>query len=90
MELKNEEQNRLSPSSLVINPYTYSFCVNVPKGLPSYIGIKELRYSLKTSDIAKSKNKARFTSGQVQSLFKFLRKGAVFSFTLVRAVFKNV
>jgi hypothetical protein len=90
MGLKNEDQNRRSPSCLVINPYTYCFCMNVPKDLQSYICIKELRYSLKTGGISKSKNKARFTLGQVQRLFKFLRKGAVFSFTLVRAVFKNL
>jgi integrase len=47
----------------------------VPKDLQPYIGRKELRYSLKTGYLAIAKYKARIMAGQVQRLFKTLRKG---------------
>ena len=49
--------------------------MNVPKDLQPYIGRKELRYPLKTGYLATAKHKARFIAGQVQRIFKFLRKG---------------
>jgi len=64
-----------SPAYLVRNPYTYCFRMNVPKDLQPYIGKKELRYSLKTGYLATAKYKARIMAGQVQLIFKFLRKG---------------
>ncbi len=64
-----------SPSYLVRNPYSYCFRMFVPKDLQPYIGRKELRYPLKTGYLATAKYKARFMAGQVQRLFKFLRKG---------------
>ena len=64
-----------SPSYLVRNPYTYCFRMNVPKDLQSYIGRKELRYSLKTGYLGDAKYKARVIAGQVQLIFKLLRKG---------------
>ncbi|MCG6973888.1 MAG: hypothetical protein LJE66_12150, partial [Desulfobacterales bacterium] len=64
-----------SPSYLVRNPYTYCFRMNVPKDLQSYIGRKELRYSLKTGYLGDAKYKARVIAGQVQLVFKLLRKG---------------
>lgn len=47
----------------------------VPKDLQRYVGRKELRYSLKTGYLAIAKYKARIMAGQVQRVFKFLRKG---------------
>jgi hypothetical protein len=49
--------------------------MNVPKDLQPYVGRKELRYSLKTGYLGKAKYKARIIAGQVQRVFKFLRKG---------------
>ena len=49
--------------------------MNVPKDLQAYIGRKELRYSLKTGYLGVAKKKARVIAGQVQLIFKFLRKG---------------
>ena len=64
-----------SPSYLVRNPYTYCFRMNVPQDLQPYIGRKELRYSLKTGYLSNAKYKARLMAGQVQLIFKLLRKG---------------
>ena len=75
MELKMKTKLSRSPSYLVRNPYTYCFRMNVPQDLQPYIGRKELRYSLKTGYLLTAKYKARIMAGQVQRLFKFLRKG---------------
>lgn len=64
-----------SPSYLVRNPYSYCFRMLVPKDLQPYIGKKELRYSLKTGYLSEAKYKARIMAGQVQRVFKLLRKG---------------
>ena len=64
-----------SPFYLVRNPYSYCFRMFVPEDLQSYIGRKELRYSLKTGYLGIAKHKARVIAGQVQLIFKFLRKG---------------
>ena len=64
-----------SPSYLVRNPYTYCFRMNVPKDLQKVVGRKELRYSLETGYLGVAKHKARLIAGQVQLIFKFLRKG---------------
>jgi integrase len=68
-------QTRRSPSYLIRNPYSYCFRMFVPKDLQPYIGRKELRYSLKTGYLSTAKYKARIMAGQVQRIFKFLRKG---------------
>jgi hypothetical protein len=68
-------QTSRSPSYLVRNPYSYCFRMFVPKDLQAYIGRSELRYSLKTGNLGKAKYKARIIAGQVQRVFKFLRKG---------------
>ena len=47
----------------------------VPKDLQRYIGKKELRYSLRTGYLGLAKQKARYIAGQVQSIFRLLRKG---------------
>jgi len=70
-------QTSRSPSCLVRNPYSYCFRMFVPKDLQPYIGRKELRYSLKTGHLAGPKYKARLMAGQVQSIFKLLRKGTL-------------
>ena len=70
-----KSQTSRSPSYLVRNPYSYCFRMFVPKDLQRYLGRKELRYSLKTGYLAIAKYKARFMAGQVQRVFKFLRKG---------------
>lgn len=75
MELKMKTKIGKSPSYLVRNPYTYCFRMNVPQDLQPYIGRKELRYSLKTGYLSTSKYKARLMAGQVQQIFKLLRKG---------------
>jgi hypothetical protein len=49
--------------------------MNVPKNLQPRVGRKELRYSLKTGYLGVAKQKARIIAGQVQLIFKILRKG---------------
>ncbi len=66
-----------SPSYLVRNPYTYCFRMNVPKDLHPFIGRKELRYSLRTGYLGVAKQKARIIAGQVQLIFRWMRKGGV-------------
>ena len=79
-----------SPSYLVRNPYTYCFRMKVPKDLQSYIGEKELRYSSRTGYLAIAKNKARLLAGQVQKIFRLLRKGnlSLMKADLLRGVLK--
>jgi hypothetical protein len=62
-------------SYLVRNPFSYCFRMKVPKDLQKFVGRKELRYTLKTGYLGVAKQKARFVAGQVQLIFKFLRKG---------------
>ena len=64
-----------SPSYIVRNTYSYCFRLIVPSDLYRFVGKKELRYSLKTGYIGIAKTKARILAGQVQLLFRFLRKG---------------
>ena len=47
----------------------------VPKDLQKAVGKNELRYSLKTGYLGDAKYKARLLAGQVQRIFKYLRKG---------------
>jgi integrase len=47
----------------------------VPADLQKLVGKKELRYTLKTGYLGVAKQKARFVAGQVQLIFRFLRKG---------------
>jgi hypothetical protein len=46
----------------------------VPKDLQDLVGKSELRYSLKNGYLGVAKYKARLLAGQVQKLFKYLRK----------------
>jgi hypothetical protein len=64
-----------SPGYLVKNPYSYCFRMRVPQDLQKIVGRTELRYSLKTGSVGIAKDKARFLAGQVQLIFRFLRKG---------------
>jgi len=66
-----------SPSYIVRTPYSYCFRMKVPIDIQRWVGKKELRYSLKTGYIGIAKQKARYLAGQVQYLFRFLRKGGV-------------
>jgi hypothetical protein len=67
--------NNGSPTYLVRNPYSFCFRMIVPEDLQKFVGRKELRYTLKTGYVGVAKQKARFVAGQVQLIFKFLRKG---------------
>lgn len=69
--------NTRSPSYLIRNPYSYCFRITVPKDLQDLVRQKEIRYSLKTGCLGLAKQKARFLAGQVQQLFRFLRREAV-------------
>jgi hypothetical protein len=64
-----------SASYLVRNPYSYCFRMIVPKDLQKIVGLKELRYSLKTDNLDVTKYKALLLAGQVRSIFQQLRKG---------------
>ena len=64
-----------SPSYLCKTPYSYCFRIRIPWDLQDRIGKKELRYSLKTGYLPEAKSKARLMAGQVQRLFRHMRKG---------------
>jgi hypothetical protein len=65
-----------SPTYLIRNSYSYCFRMIIPKDLQPAFGKKELRYSLKTGYLGVAKQKARYIAGQVQSIFRILRKGS--------------
>jgi integrase len=46
----------------------------VPKDLRKFVGKTELRYTLKTGYLGVAKNKAKYLAGQVQLIFRYLRK----------------
>jgi hypothetical protein len=64
-----------SPGYLVRNPYSYCFRIRVTKDLQHLVKRMELRYSLKRGYAGVAKEKARFLAGQVQQVFRTLRKG---------------
>lgn len=68
-----------SPSYLIRNPHSYCFRMNVPKDLQSYVGKKELRWSLKTGYMSVAKQKARKMAAEVQTLFHSIRELALMS-----------
>jgi integrase len=76
VELDMKQINK-SPSYLVRNSYSYCFRLVIPEDLKPYFGKKELRYSLKTGYIDEAKIKARFLAGNVQSIFRILRRGTM-------------
>ena len=63
-----------SPSYLSKTPYSYGFRIRIPLDLQPQIGKKELRYSLKTGYLSEAKSKARLMAGQVQQLFRTMRR----------------
>ena len=64
-----------SPSCIIRNPYSYCFRMKVPIDIQGWIGKKELRYTLKTGRLGIAKQKSRYLAGQIQAIFKVLRKG---------------
>ncbi len=64
-----------SPTYLIRNQYSYCFRITVPKDLQTTISRKELRYSLKTGNLSKAKTMARLLAGQIQLLFRKIRRG---------------
>jgi hypothetical protein len=78
-----------TPGYLVRNPFSYCFRIKVPKDLQKFVGRKELRYTLKMSCVGVAKQKARFVAGQVQLIFKFLRKGGAFWQNFRRKQYRN-
>ncbi len=63
-----------SPCYLVRNPYSYCFRMIVPINLRKFVGKTELRYSLRTGNLRTAKHKAQLLAGQVQLIFRYLRK----------------
>jgi len=63
-----------SPCYLVRNPYSFCFRMIVPKDLRKFVGKTELRYTLRTGNLRQAKHKANFLAGQVQLVFRCLRK----------------
>ncbi|MGD2098327.1 MAG: hypothetical protein PVG35_12140, partial [Desulfobacterales bacterium] len=63
-----------SPCYLVRNPYSYCFRMIVPKDLRKFVGKTELRYTLRTGYLGIAKSKAKYLAGQVQLIFRYLRK----------------
>ena len=59
---------------LVRNPYSFCFRMIVPKDLRKFVGKTELRYTLRTGNLIDAKHKANFVAGQVQLIFRCLRK----------------
>ena len=74
MAVKNRSKNH-SPSYLVHTRHGYYFRYRVPVDLQRRLGIKsELRYSLKTGSLREAKEKSRLLAGQIQKLFRQLRR----------------
>jgi len=48
--------------------------MNVPIDLQPLVGKREIRYSLRTGFVGVAKSKARLLAGQIQVLFRMLRK----------------
>jgi hypothetical protein len=63
-----------SPAYLVRNPYSFCFRMIVPKDLRKFVGKTELRYTLRTGNLRDAKHKAKLLAGQVQLIFRCLRK----------------
>jgi hypothetical protein len=63
-----------SPGYPVRKPYSFCFRMIVPKDLRKFVGKTELRYTLRTCNLRDAKHKANFVAGQVQLIFRCLRK----------------
>ena len=75
MFLGHKSKNQRPPSYIIWTPHSYCFRLRVPIDLQGIIGKTELRYSLKTGSLRDAKTKARLIAGQIQRLFKRLRRG---------------
>jgi hypothetical protein len=64
-----------SPAYLSHNKHGYCVRLKVPDDLQCHVNRKELRYSLKTGYLRVAKNRARFIVGNIQMLFRALRRG---------------
>jgi len=64
----------LSPRYIYQHKSSWIFRIRVPADLRGIIHKTELRYSLRTGSIAEAKYKARRAAGQIQRLFRVLRK----------------
>jgi integrase len=73
-----------SPSYLSRNPYSYCFRIKVPIDLQPTLSKKELRYSLKTGSLSRAKTMARLLAGQIQFLFKKIRRGYLTKMNLTK------
>jgi len=63
-----------TPGYLVRNPYSFCFRMIVPKDLRKFVGKTELRYTLRTGNLRDGKHKAKLLAGQVQFIFRCLKK----------------
>jgi hypothetical protein len=70
-----------SPTYLIRNQYSYCFLFKVPIDLQKFVGRKEISYSLKTDSKTEAKEKARLIAGQIQKLFRQLRRNRSFMAT---------
>jgi Domain of unknown function (DUF6538) len=64
-----------SPSYIVRTPYSYCFRMKVPIDIQEWVGKKELRYSRRTGRVGIARKKSRYVAGQVQFIFRVLRRG---------------
>ncbi len=64
-----------SPSYLIWQNSGYCFRLIVPVDLRPIVGIRELRYSLRTGFLGAAKNRARSMAEFAQRIFKYMRKG---------------
>jgi len=70
----HNEAETINPSYLVRQNSSLCFRIRIPSDLQEIIGRNELRYSLRTGSIGEAKYLARRTAGQVQWIFRRLRK----------------
>ena len=63
-----------SPSYLSKNDFGWCFRIRIPSDLDSVIGKKTLRFSLKTGRLGQAKVRARYLAGNIQMLFRALRR----------------
>ena len=64
-----------SPCYLYQTPYSYYFRIRIPDDLRLYFDHRhEIRRSLKTGYLSEAKHKARIIAGQIQKLFRYLRR----------------
>ena len=65
-----------SPSYLVHQNSAYCFRLTVPPDIRPIVGIREIRYSLRTGFLGEAKSRARRMVGFAQEVFEKIRTGA--------------